>query len=233
MNIHSELPQDTPPEPHRPGLFARLRGNFLTGIIFIAPFAITGWFIWWAINFIDAKVAPFIPDRFVPQINGYDIPGIGVIFFLIVTTIAGALAKGYVGRQFAKFIGATILRFPIIRPIYNALKQIIETIFERSDQSFQYACIVEYPRKGIYAMGFVSVEAQGELREKLGKDLLAVFVPTTPNPTSGFLLYFPREDIIMLDMSVEDAAKQIISAGLVEGNSRLDLPQQEKPRKRA
>ena len=211
-------------EPAKRGLLARLRGNFLTGLVFIAPVVLTGYFAWWAVNFIDSKAKPFIPSRFdpnniwnIPERIGFEIPGVGVIFFLIATTIIGSLTKGLLGRTVMRWVSATIYSFPIVRSVYGALKQIIETVFSNREQSFQQACVVEYPRKGIYAIGFIARAAGGEINAKhQGKDLLAVFVPTTPNPTSGFFLYFPKKDVTILDMSVEEAAKLIISAGLVE-----------------
>ena len=112
---------------------------------------------------------------------------------------------------------------PVVRSIYSGVKQIAETVFAQSDRSFEKACLVEYPRKGIWAVGFISTVAKGEVQSKAAKDsqLLSVFVPTTPNPTSGFLLFFPKEDVIQLDMSIEDAAKLVISAGLVYPDSKL------------
>ena len=199
------------------GLFARLRGNFFTGLVFLAPIALTANFIWWAINYIDGRVIPFVPQRLHPEaLFGSDIPGVGVFVFLVVTVFAGWLTKGLVGRQLMKLVSTVMNKFPIIRPIYNAIKQIAETVFNQSEKNFQHACLVEYPRKGIYGIGFVSTEAGGEIIAKTGKTLLAVFIPTTPNPTSGFLLYFPRDEVTILDMTTEEAAKLIISAGLVE-----------------
>jgi uncharacterized membrane protein len=122
---------------------------------------------------------------------------------------------------------------PVVRSIYSGVKQIAETVFAQSERSFEKACLVQYPRKDIWAIGFISTEARGEINDKAqtASDLLSVFVPTTPNPTSGFLLYFPREDVIMLDMSIEDAAKLVISAGLVYPPDRK--PEDDAPRRRA
>lgn len=199
------------------GLFARIRGHFLTGLVFLAPIALTVNFIWWAINYIDGRVLPFIPPKFRPDVLfGLDIPGIGVLVFIFVTIFFGWLTKGLLGRQIMKLVHSIMNQFPVIRPLYNAIKQIAETVFNKSEKTFQYTCMVEYPRKGIYAIGFVSTEAGDEINAISGKELLAVFVPTTPNPTSGFLLYFPRDDVTILDMSTEEAAKLVISAGLVE-----------------
>jgi len=126
------------------------------------------------------------------------------------------LTKGLFGRQMVRFGEGIVDRTPIVRSIYNAVKQIVETIFAQSKSSFQNACLVEYPRRGIWAVAFVSTDAKGELPGKTGEaDMVSVFLPTTPNPTSGFLLFVPKRDVVLLDMSVEEAAKMVISAGLV------------------
>ncbi len=215
--------QESNQEPNKRGFFTRIRSNFLTGIIFVVPIFVTIYFVWWAINFIDNKAQPFIPERFDPNVIwniqeklGFQIPGVGVIFFIIFTTIVGSLTKGLFGRTITGWISSAINQFPGVRSIYGALKQIIETIFANRENSFQHACLIEYPRKGVYAVGFISKSADGEVVNKSGKSLYAVFIPTTPNPTSGFLLYFPQDEVQILDMSTEEAAKLIISAGLVE-----------------
>ncbi len=218
--MNAKLPDSDPhfEPPARRGFFARLRSNFLTGLVFIAPIAVTLWFIWWAINAIDRAVTPFIPPSWRPdQLLGFEIPGVGVVFFFIVATITGWLTKGIVGAQIKRALGAFVNQFPVVRSIYHALGQIFETVFSEKGQNFQTAVMIEYPRKGIYAIGFLATRATGEIRKKAGHDdLLAVFIPTTPNPTSGFFLYFPSDEVTILDMSVEDAAKLVISSGLVE-----------------
>ena len=201
----------------RSGLWARMRGNFLAGLIIVLPVALTIYFIWAFIGFVDQRVLPLVPDRFNPltYIN-VSIPGVGVAVFIIFTTLIGGMAKGLFGRQLLRWIEGLVDRTPVVRSLYSGLKQIMETVLNNSKQSLEKACLIEYPRKGIWAVGFVSTEARGEVLEKSGADqMLSVFVPTTPNPTSGFLLFFPREDVVLLDMEVEDAAKLIISAGLV------------------
>ena len=126
------------------------------------------------------------------------------------------------GRAFIRFAEGLVERTPVVRSIYSGIKQISETVFAQADSNFEKACLIEYPRRGIWAIGFISTTAKGEVSQKAGSNgsLLSIFVPTTPNPTSGFLLFFPREDVIELDMSVEDAAKLVISAGLVYPNGK-------------
>jgi len=208
------------------GLIAGFRNSFLTGLVVIAPVALTIWLIWSVIGWIDGFVLPFIPNLYHPDnilntIFGQDVAinirGLGVVVFLLFTTFVGWIAKGFLGRSLIRIGENLVRRMPVVRSIYSGVKQIAETVFAQSDRSFEKACLIEYPRKGIWAVGFVSTEAKGEVKYKAksNSDLLSVFVPTTPNPTSGFMLFFPRNDVIELEMSIEDAAKLVISAGLV------------------
>jgi uncharacterized membrane protein len=211
------------PERRKPGLMTGLRSSFLTGIVVIAPVALTIWLIWTIMGWIDGFVLPLVPSRFNPeQYIGINLRGVGVIFFLIFTVVVGWIAKGLIGRSLIRFAESLVERMPVVRSIYSGVKQIAETIFAQSERNFEKACLVQYPRKGIWAIGFISTDAKGEISERaetMGK-LMSVFVPTTPNPTSGFLLFFPQEDVIELDMSIEDAAKLVISAGLVYPNAK-------------
>jgi len=200
-----------------PGLLQRFRGNFFTGLVIIAPILLTVYLIWWIITLVDGLIVPWVPSIYNPSYYlGQDIPGFGVVVFLLFTSAVGALTKGLFGRQLIKFGEAIVDRMPIVRSIYNALKQIAETVLSQTNSSFQHACLVEYPRKGIWAIAFVSTVTKGEVNALTGDQVvLSVFLPTTPNPTSGFLLFVPKADVILLDMSVEEAAKLVISAGLV------------------
>ena len=210
-------------QPRRPGLFASLRASFLTGLIVIAPVGLTIWLIWSVIGWIDGVVLPLVPYTFQPEkYIGINLRGIGVIIFLFFTVIVGWIAKGFLGRSLIRWAESIVQSVPVVRSIYSGVKQSAETVFAQSERSFEKACLFEYPRKGIWAIGFISTTAKGEVanRATTSGDLVSVFVPTTPNPTSGFLLFFPREDIIELDMSVEDAAKLVISAGLVYPNAK-------------
>lgn len=233
-------PFDDTKAPTRPGLISRLRTSFLTGLVVIAPVAFTIWLIWSFIGWVDGFVLPFVPEFYQPDnlvryVIGTDrynawigedvsinIRGVGVVFFLIFTTFIGWIGKGLIGRSMIRYGETMVGRMPVIRSIYSGVKQIAETVFAKTDRSFETACLVEYPRKGIWAVGFVSTTAKGEVNARAGsgEQLLSVFVPTTPNPTSGFLLFFPKSDVIELEMSVEDAAKLVISAGLVYPNGK-------------
>ena len=222
-----------PETPKRPGLFARLRGSFLTGLVVIAPVGLTIWLVWSVVGWIDGFVLPLVPNYYQPDklIQTYlglepsvqiDVRGIGVVIFLLFTVFIGWVAKGYIGRSLIRYAESLVERTPVVRSIYSGIKQISETVFAQSERSFEKACLIEYPRKGIWAIGFISTTAKGEVSARAGNTgaLLSIFVPTTPNPTSGFLLFFPAEDVIELDMSVEDAAKLVISAGLVYPNDK-------------
>tara|TARA_Y100001978_G_scaffold19431_1_gene15323 strand:- start:536 stop:1225 length:690 start_codon:yes stop_codon:yes gene_type:complete len=217
-------------------MIARLRTSFLTGIVVIAPVALTIWLIWSVIGWFDGFVLPFVPDAYRPEnilntIFGYDlklnIRGVGVVVFLVFATLVGWLAKGLIGRSFIKYAENLVNRMPVVRSFYSGIKQIAETVFAQQERSFEKACMIEYPRKGIWAIGFVSTTAKGEIAARNSKKgpMVSVFVPTTPNPTSGFLLFFPKADVIELDMSIEDAAKLVISAGLVYPPTKNSTPQ--------
>ena len=198
-------------------ILQRIRSNFLRGLVLITPIVLTLYLLWGIINFIDDKVVPLLPEDYNPATYiGKDIPGIGVLAFFIFTTFVGMLTKGFFGRQLVRIWEGIVDKTPVFRSVYTAVKQIAETVLTKSDQSFQSACLVEYPRKGVWVIAFVSTEGKGEIKEKINRnEILTVFVPTTPNPTSGFLLFVPKRDVIILKMSVENAAKLVISAGLV------------------
>ena len=194
----------------------------------IAPVGLTLWLIWSVVGWIDGFVLPLVPkayhpDRMLQDFFGLDpsvqinVRGLGVVIFLVFTVIVGWLAKGIIGRSMIRFAESLVERTPVVRTVYSGIKQISETIFAQSESSFETACLIEYPRKGAWALGFVSTTAKGEVAEKTdpSDQMISIFIPTTPNPTSGFLLFLPKRDIIELNMSVEDAAKLVISAGLV------------------
>lgn len=209
----------------RPTIIQRLRSNFFTGIIIVAPVVLTIYLIWTVVTFIDARVVPLVPALYNPSTYlGKDIPGFGVVIFLITTAIIGSLTKGFLGRQLLRLWESLVGRTPVVRSVYSGLKQIVETVLSQSNSNFQHAGLIEYPRKGIWAIAFISTASKGEVPQKAGEpEMLSVFLPTTPNPTSGFLLFLPRKDVVVLDMSVEDAAKLVISAGLVTPPTKAEI----------
>ena len=200
-------------------VLAKVRGNFLAGLIVIAPIGFTMWIINSIIGWIDGWVLPLIPYNYhFAEYIGINLKGLGVIFFLVFTVLVGWVAKGILGRTFLRVGENLVDRTPIVRSVYSGIKQIAETVLSSRDSSFEKACLIEYPRKGIWAIAFVASDSRGEIAEKnpdKENQLVSVFIPTTPNPTSGFLLFIPNSDIKYLDMTIEEAAKLVISAGLV------------------
>lgn len=213
----------------KPTPLSGLRASFLTGLVVVAPIALTILLLWNIVGWIDSVVLPLVPAPWRPeQYIGINLRGVGVIFFFVFTVLIGWVAKGLIGRSLLRWGEGLVDQMPVVRSIYNGLKQIAETVFAQQDSNFERACLVEYPRKGIFAIGFVSTTAKGEINRiagaSSGETVLSVFVPTTPNPTSGFLLYFPESEVTLLDMSIEDAAKLVISAGLVYPDDRQRDP---------
>ncbi|PIE15238.1 MAG: hypothetical protein CSA68_07800 [Rhodobacterales bacterium] len=223
-----KLPNIPPPERRKRRWVTALRNNFFTGLVVVAPIGMTLWLIWTITGHIDSWVLPFIPERFSPKTYiGIDLRGIGVIVFLIFTLLVGWMAKGLIGRSLLNMGEDLVGRMPVVRSVYNGLKQLAETVFAQSETSFDKVCLIEYPRKGLWAMAFISTSTKGEVNQKIPVEdqLISIFLPTTPNPTSGFLLFAPQSDIIELDMTVGDAMKLVISAGLVYPQpENLDQP---------
>ena len=212
------LISETPRQRRRSRLAARLRSYFFTGLVIAAPISITVYVTWWFIGFIDNWFKPLIPARYNPdQYLPFSVPGIGLLIALFLLTLLGALAANLFGRTVVGYGEQMLNRMPVVRNIYSALKQIFETVVSQSNSTFRDVALIEYPRRGIYAIAFVSTDTKGEIVEKVGAEagMVSVFLPTTPNPTSGFLLFVPKSDVRILDMSVEDGAKLVISAGLV------------------
>jgi uncharacterized membrane protein len=207
------MTEPTPPKPK-----FSLRTHFLTGLAVGAPVVLTLWLVWSAVMMIDGWVLPLLPKHVVPADSVMRvIPGFGVLAFLVATIVLGILAKGLLGRSLVRLGEATVSRIPLVRTVYGSIKQIVETVVGQDGPKFEKACLVEYPRPGMWAVAFVSTDAKGEIDAKLadGERMLSLFMPTTPNPTSGFLLFVKQNDVIMLDMGVDDAVKLVISAGLV------------------
>lgn len=199
-------------------LFVRLRNYFLTGLVIIGPLVITSYLAWAVFVWVDSWIKPFIDDYYIPGTEySLALPGLGVVFSVVLLTFIGLLTANFAGRALVSFGERIVGRMPLVRNIYSGLKQIFETVLSDNGKSFSTVGIIEYPRKGLWAIIFISSPAKGEVATKLGigDDFVSVFLPTTPNPTSGYLLFVKRRDIIELEMSVEDAAKLVISAGLV------------------
>ena len=215
---------DTP--TGRRGVLAGLRASFLTGLVVVLPVGLTLYVVWAGIGWIDGWILPLIPASYQPDAlirrwfgPEYEFPvrGVGVLVFLVTTVMIGWMAKGLIGKSIIRWGEGLVDRTPIVRSVYGAIKQVAETFFNKKEQSFDKVCLVEFPRPGSWALGFLSTRPKGELAERLealGPEMSAVFVGLTPF-TSGMLLFVPTRDLTILDMKVDDAAKLIVSGGLV------------------
>lgn len=192
------------------GLIRRLRNHFITGIVVTAPIAITIYLVWQFIGFLDGIFTPDTIER-LP----FPIPGVGLLIAFVFLTLVGALTANFFGRWLFT-IGENLLgRMPVVRSVYGTLKKIFETVLAKSSKSFREVVLVEYPRKGIWAIGFITGNTEGEISSRMPSEMVNIFLPTTPNPTSGFLLFLPKEDVIVLNMSVEEGIKLVISGGIM------------------
>lgn len=202
-----------------------IRNRFLTGIIVALPIIATVWAITTFIEFIDTRVWTLVPYAFNPKkYLGFDIWGLGLIVSTLGLIALGILASNFVGTSILKASERLLARVPVVRSLYSFVKQIVVIVAQKQDQAFKEVCLIEYPRKGLWAIGFITTSLQGAPEEALGEGYVCVFVPTTPNPTSGFLLFSKREDIQILDMTPEEGAKMIISGGMVSSNEAAEEP---------
>jgi len=198
-------------------LGSKLRAYFFTGILVTAPVAITFYMAYKIILWIDAVVAKMLP----PQLKNYyselpfTIPGLGVVVLIVAMIIVGMFAAGFVGRFFIRLGEWIVKKVPLISSVYSLLKQIFESFLSQRNQTFNQVVLLEYPRKGLWILGFVSTDTGGEVKNILQQEMINVFIPTTPNPTSGFLIFVPRSEVRFLDMSVEEGLKFVISCGIV------------------
>ena len=193
-------------------VLARLRNNFIAGVVVLIPIGITVYLTLF-ITKISSKILPkeLNPNHYLP----YDIPGVEIIISIILITFIGWLSLSLIGKKLLEIFNNILKRIPILRTIYSAFVQMLD-IFNKRDENKKNVVLVEYPRKGSWAVGFATKENKGEISIKSKQNLVNVFVPTTPNPTSGFLLMFPKEEVIYLDMSFEEASRFIVSAGSSE-----------------
>lgn len=200
----------------RTGLFGRLRGYFLAGILVTAPISITVYLTYGFLVFVDSKVSSIIPHTYNPNTYlPFSVPGLGVVIAVVFFILAGWFARNFLGRLIINVSEYIVHRMPVIRTIYGGVKQIFETVMTSKSQAFRDVVMFEFPRKGVWGMGFVTGVTKGEAQRLTEDEVVNVFFPTTPNPTSGFLLFVPRKDLIFLEMSVEDAIKMIVSGGII------------------
>lgn len=201
-----------------------IRGYFLAGLLVIVPLGAVIFVISAILRLMD-RALRFIPQKFHPETYlPFKIPGLGLLLFIAVVLVTGVLVKNYFGRRVVDVGEYMVSKIPLVRPLYGAVKQLILAIFGDTHDAFKRVVLVEYPRKGVYSLAFVTAQTSGEIREHMGTKMLSIFLPTTPNPTSGFFLVLPEEDTIPLQMSVEDAFKLLISGGVVEPGEK-NVPQ--------
>ena len=222
----SRLAQPDTSEPSH--FIARLRNYFLTGCVVAGPIAITGYGVKWFVTSVDDWVKPFVPGLYNPDTYlSFQVPGMGLIFAIVGLTLFGALAANLIGRTLVSYSELMVGRMPVVRNVYRGLKQIFETVLTQKGGTFKQVALIEFPGPGLWSVVFVAADARGEIQDKLGAvnatrgngvggddQMVGVFLPTVP-PTTGYVVYMRRKDLVILDMSVEDAAKLLLSAGLV------------------
>ena len=218
------------PDPARPPARLRehLRNYFFAGVLVTGPAALTIYVAWLFVDFIDRGVASLVPApyneiAYLPL----HIPGLGLIVVVIGLTLIGALTANYLGRRLLRLGDRILARMPLIRGLYGAMKQIFETVLSKKSNTFREVVLLEWPRRGVWTIGFITGKAEGEIRDLTDEEAINVYVPTTPNPTSGYLMHLPRRDVVVLSMTVEEGIKFVISGGIVAPPARRTVPQAE------
>lgn len=197
-------------------LGAKIRAYFFTGILVTAPVAMTFYLAYKLIAWVDTLVGKMLPPKFLPDTYlPFTIPGLGFIVLIGLLILIGMFATGFLGKFFLKLGEWIVYKLPFVSSIYSLIKQVFSTFLSNKNNAFNKVVMLEYPRKGLWILGLVSTETEGEIKDKLPFQMLNVFIPTTPNPTSGFLIFVPKSEVIEMDMSVEEAIKFIISGGIV------------------
>jgi uncharacterized membrane protein len=200
----------------RVGFLLRVRGYLIAGILVTAPISITLWLVWQFVSFVDARVKPLLPAHWYPEYAlPIGVPGIGLLVAIVGLTLIGMFAAGYIGRVLMRTSDRILNRVPVVRSIYGATKQVFETVLAQRATAFRQVAMIEYPCRGVWSMGFVTGRTQGEVQNRLAAEVVTIFIPATPNPTTGFLLFVPREEVRVLDMTVEQGLKMLISGGIL------------------
>ena len=214
----------------RRSIFAATRASFLTGLVVVLPVGLTIYVVWGVIGWIDGWILPLIPAPWQPEAvmhrifgpeANFPVRGVGVLVFLVFTALIGWVARGLIGRSVMRRAETMVDRVPLVRSVYSGVKQITETFFAKSEKTFERTCLVEFPRDGYWAVGMVATTPKGEIAAKIPgtNPMVAVFIGLTPM-TSGFLVFVPEQDVIMLDMKADEVVKLIVSAGLVYPQTR-------------
>jgi uncharacterized membrane protein len=209
-------PEVEPRHGDKLGPLKRLRNYFFAGVLVTAPIGITIWIGWGLVSWVDDQVIPFIPAKWNPETYlPFSLPGLGVLVAIFILIMIGFLTAGLVGRTLVGLGERLLDRMPVIRGVYGAVKQIIETVLKEQSKAFRQVILIQYPRKESWAIGFVTGETEGHIQSQTAENVVNVFLPTTPNPTSGFLLFVPRDEIQELRMTVEEGIKMVVSGGIV------------------
>jgi uncharacterized membrane protein len=212
----SDAPEGVPSIHLKASLSKRVRNYFLAGVLVTAPISITLFAAWTILDYIDDFITDLIPSFYNPMTYlPVTVPGLGIAILITAVTLIGFLTANFLGRILIGWGERLVERMPVVRSIYGALKQIFETVLSDKTKSFQEVVLLEYPRRDMWTLGFVIGETYGEVQEKTDEEMLNVYIPTTPNPTSGYLVFLARKELKTLNMTVEDALKMIISGGIV------------------
>ncbi len=224
---HPPLLPTAEPAPHAKGSgWQRLRTYFFTGVVIAGPVALTTYITWWFISSVDGWVKPVIPAFYLPETHlPFAIPGFGLLVAIFLLTTLGFLTANLVGRTMFAFGESLLDRMPVVRGLYKSIKQIFETVFSQSGTSFKKVGLVEYPTKGMWSVVFISADPKGDLAGSLPgrREYVGVFLPCAPNPTTGFFFYLPKADVIEISMSPDEAAKLVMSAGLIQPEEQQKL----------
>ena len=220
-------------------MFSRLRGYFLAGILVTAPIGLTVFLTWMFLRFIDARVTALIPAHYNPfNYLPVSVPGLeliksllSLVMVILFFVMIGWFARNFLGRLLYQLSEYIVHRMPVVRNIYGAIKQVVETIMASHSQAFRDVVMLEYPRKGVWSIGFVTGRSEGQVQRTTAEETINVFVPTTPNPTSGYLLFVPKKELRYLDMSIEEGVKLVVSAGIIVPPDRGEGAPVEKPAK--
>jgi uncharacterized membrane protein len=208
-------PSKNAAEAHPPGFGARLRHYLVTGVLVWVPLLATWWVASTLINLID-RILLVLPTEYRPStLLGFNLPGLGVILALVVLFLTGLLLANFLGRQVVALWEAILNRIPLVNSMYSGIKQLLETFLSHDSRSFRKVLLVEYPSKGLWTLAFLAGDPVGEIQQKTASEVLTIYVPTAPNPTSGYVIFVPKEEAVELDMSVEDAMRMIVSLGMV------------------
>jgi len=206
-----------------------LRGYFFAGVLVTAPLGITFYIAWLFIKWVDTQVTALLPPLYNPETYlPFSLPGIGLIIVCAALTLIGAVTAGMLGRFWFRTSERILARMPVIRSVYSAIKQIFETVLSHQSDAFREVVLFEYPRRGSWAMGFITGQTEGEVQDLTEDEVVNVFLPTTPNPTSGYLLFLPRRELVVLSMSVEEGIKMVVSGGIVTPPDKRPLSERGK-----